>query len=107
MSRVFFWQKILKMPPPPTPHHHYFSHSFLTYNLLFPSLSSLFRTITVVVKSRDGEEIKFKIKRITKFIKVLNEYCKKVGAAEGTYWFMFDGERVQSEDTADSLGLEE
>jgi len=60
-----------------------------------------------VLKSQKGEEIKFKIKRTTKFSKVLNQYCEKVGAEPGTYWLMFDGDRVQPEDTADTLGLEE
>ena len=40
-------------------------------------------------------------------MKVLNEYCKKAGVDVGTYYLTLDGERIQPEDTPNSLDLKD
>jgi len=60
-----------------------------------------------VVKSHENGEINFKIKKSTPFIKVINAYCKKLGVDPGSFQFMFNGIRIQNEETPNDLDMED
>jgi small ubiquitin-related modifier len=63
--------------------------------------------INIKVKSQDGNEIYFKVKRTTLFRKVMLAYCRKVGADVDAVRFLFDGVRVQPEQTPNDLEMED
>eukprot|EP00823_Brevimastigomonas_motovehiculus_P005231 TRINITY_DN373_c0_g3_i1.p1 TRINITY_DN373_c0_g3~~TRINITY_DN373_c0_g3_i1.p1 ORF type:complete len:126 (-),score=50.65 TRINITY_DN373_c0_g3_i1:402-779(-) len=63
--------------------------------------------LNLKVKSSDGNEIFFKVKKSTQFRKVMSAYCKKVGAEQDTVRFLFDGKRVRPESTPEELGMED
>lgn len=80
---------------------------FSTSNLLHLLYNLFIRNIKVTVKSYEEGDAIFLVKRSTKFTKILNEYCKKVGVDLGTYYLTLDGERIQPEDTPNSLDLKD
>lgn len=53
----------------------------------------------VLSSVQDGAETFFKVKPTTKMSKVFDAYAKRKGVASGTLRFLFDGERVQPDDT--------
>lgn len=59
------------------------------------------------MKSQDGNEVYFKVKRTTEFRKVMNAYCKKVGADPDSVRFLFDGVRIRPEQTPADLNMED
>ncbi|KAB5589452.1 Small ubiquitin-related modifier [Ceratobasidium theobromae] len=63
--------------------------------------------ISVKVKSSTGEEVFFKIKRNTKLKKLQGAYAAKVGKDVATLRFLYDGNRINDEDTPASLDMEE
>ncbi|THH05316.1 hypothetical protein EW145_g4879 [Phellinidium pouzarii] len=63
--------------------------------------------INIKVVSAAGEEIFFKIKRSTKLSKLQAAYASKVGKEVGTIRFLFDGSRINEDDTPASLDMEE
>ncbi|KAG9220304.1 hypothetical protein CCMSSC00406_0006369 [Pleurotus cornucopiae] len=71
--------------------------------------------INIKVASSAGEEIFFKIKRSTKLSKLQGAYANKVGkdvssiraAADTRHRFLYDGERINDDDTPSSLGMED
>jgi small ubiquitin-related modifier len=56
---------------------------------------------------QSGEETFFKIKRSTKLAKVFESYSIKKGVQSSSLRFMLDGERVDGEQTAADLDLED
>lgn len=50
--------------------------------------------ITLKVKSQDGNEIFFKIKRATQLKKLMDAYCARQAISPNTVRFLFDGERL-------------
>ena len=57
--------------------------------------------INLKVKSEDGEEIYFKIKRTTPFKKLMDTYCHRAGVfllsiqhSTANVRFLFDGQRI-------------
>ncbi|KAF2671961.1 ubiquitin-like protein [Microthyrium microscopicum] len=50
-------------------------------------------------------EVFFKIKKTTELRKLMGAFCDRQGKAVGSCRFMFDGDRVQPEDTPDQLGM--
>ncbi|KAH8980436.1 ubiquitin-2 like Rad60 SUMO-like-domain-containing protein [Lactarius hatsudake] len=64
-------------------------------------------TINVKVVSSSGEEVFFKIKRSTKLSKLQGAYASKVGKDVSTIRFLYDGARINDEDTPASLDMED
>jgi len=63
--------------------------------------------INIKVVSSTGEEVFFKIKRNTKLSKLQLAYAQKIGKDVGTIRFLYDGDRINEEDTPQSLEMEE
>jgi len=63
--------------------------------------------LNLKVKSQDGNEVFFKVKRTTQFSKVMTAYCKKVGAEAESVRFLFDGTRIRPDQTPAELDMED
>ncbi|CEL97803.1 unnamed protein product [Vitrella brassicaformis CCMP3155] len=63
--------------------------------------------INLKVKSQDGKEVFFKVKKWTKFEKLMNAYHQKLALAPNSVRFLFDGDRIAKESTPDDLGMED
>ncbi|KAJ3806523.1 small ubiquitin-related modifier [Lentinula lateritia] len=63
--------------------------------------------INVKVVSSSGEEVFFKIKRVTPLRKLLGAYATKVGKEPHTIRFLYDGARINDSDTPESLEMED
>jgi hypothetical protein len=50
-----------------------------------------------------SEETVFKVKRVTKMSRVCDAYAAKKGVARTSIRFLFDGERINDEDTPESV----
>jgi len=64
-------------------------------------------TINVKVVSATGEEVFFKIKRTTRLSKLQGAYANKVGKDVSSIRFLYDGARINEEDTPSSLEMED
>jgi len=64
-------------------------------------------TINIKVVSSTGEEVFFKIKRSTKLSKLQGAYANKVGKEVGSIRFLYDGTRINDDDTPNSLEMED
>lgn len=64
-------------------------------------------TISIKVVSSTGEEVFFKIKRSTKLQKLQGAYASKVGKDVSSIRFLYDGVRIQEEDTPASLEMDD
>jgi small ubiquitin-related modifier len=65
------------------------------------------KKINLKVCDASGNEIFFKIKRTTKFEKLMNAYCKRKGLIPGSVRFSFDGNRLNPDSTPDDIDIEE
>jgi len=63
--------------------------------------------INVKVVSAQGEEVFFKIKRSTKLSKLQGAYANKVGKDVSSIRFLYDGARINDDDTPASLDMED
>ncbi|KAF9788000.1 ubiquitin-like protein [Thelephora terrestris] len=63
--------------------------------------------INIKVLTSSGEEVFFKIKRNTKLSKLQAAYANKVGKDVGTIRFLYDGNRINDDDTPASLDMED
>ncbi|KAI0086062.1 ubiquitin-like protein [Irpex rosettiformis] len=63
--------------------------------------------INIKVLTQTGEEVYFKIKRNTKLSKLQGAYANKVGKDVGSIRFLYDGNRIQDDDTPASLDMED
>jgi len=59
------------------------------------------------VRDAEGNEVQFKIKKTTQLKKLMDAYCTRMGTQTGAYRFLFDGHRINAEDTPDSLDMQE
>jgi len=64
-------------------------------------------TINIKVVSSSGEEVFFKIKRSTKLSKLQGAYASKVGKDVSSIRFLYDGARIQDDDTPSSLDMDD
>ncbi|CAG9335979.1 unnamed protein product [Blepharisma stoltei] len=62
--------------------------------------------VTLKVRSQNGNEMFFKIKRLAHLRKLIEVYCAKAGIIITTTRFLFQGERIMGRHTAELLGLE-
>ncbi|KAG6329653.1 hypothetical protein ID866_9435, partial [Astraeus odoratus] len=63
--------------------------------------------INVKVVSSTGDEVFFKIKRNTKLSKLQGAYANKVGKDVNSIRFLYDGNRINEDDTPASLDMED
>ncbi|KAF8742546.1 hypothetical protein AX14_003581 [Amanita brunnescens Koide BX004] len=63
--------------------------------------------INIKVVSSTGDEVYFKIKRSTKLSKLQGAYATKVGKDVNSIRFLYDGCRIQDDDTPATLEMED
>eukprot|EP00918_Siedleckia_nematoides_P041519 GHVU01090301.1.p3 GENE.GHVU01090301.1~~GHVU01090301.1.p3 ORF type:complete len:112 (-),score=23.94 GHVU01090301.1:1411-1746(-) len=61
----------------------------------------------VRVRSPDGNEVFFKIRKNTKFEKLMNVYCNRLGQNPDLVRFLFDGERIRTDQSPEELNMED
>ena len=54
-----------------------------------------------------GETVTFRVKPTTKFSKIIKAFCQKEGLDESGVRFMFDGERLNPDDTPAGHDMED
>ncbi|PPR02561.1 hypothetical protein CVT24_001942 [Panaeolus cyanescens] len=64
-------------------------------------------TINIKVATAAGEEVFFKIKRSTKLSKLQGAYANKVGKDVSSIRFLYEGVRINDDDTPASLDMED
>ena len=64
-------------------------------------------SLNIRLRDRTGEETFFKIKKTTKMFKVFNAWCTRKGKPVTAYRFLFDGQRVDGEQTAEDIDMED
>lgn len=62
--------------------------------------------LNIKVKDAEGGEVFFKVKRSTKLAKLKRAYADRVGKPENSVRFIFDGQRIGDDDTADSVSFQ-
>ncbi|CAD8064398.1 unnamed protein product [Paramecium sonneborni] len=62
--------------------------------------------LNLKVKSQDGEEVFFKIKKQTQFKKLMDAYCSRQNLQIQNVRFLFDGERILETQTPADIGME-
>ncbi|KAF5319482.1 hypothetical protein D9619_008759 [Psilocybe cf. subviscida] len=72
-----------------------------------PKLEDSNTTINIKVVSAAGEEVFFKIKRSTKLSKLQGAYASKVGKDVNSIRFLYDGTRINDDDTPATLDMED
>lgn len=63
--------------------------------------------INLKVKSQDGNEVFFRIKRCTQLRKLMSAYCDRQSTDMNSIVFLFDGCRLRAEQTPDELAMED
>ncbi|KAJ3697316.1 hypothetical protein LUZ61_001021 [Rhynchospora tenuis] len=63
--------------------------------------------INLKVKSQDGNEVFFRIKRSTQLRKLMTAYCDRQSVDFNSIAFLFDGRRLRSEQTPDELEMDD
>jgi small ubiquitin-related modifier len=63
--------------------------------------------INLKVMGQDGNEVFFKIKKHTALKKLIEAYCQRAGVSATSIRFLFDGRRVQPDQTPKELGMED
>lgn len=63
--------------------------------------------LNLKVKGTDGNEVFFKIKRSTALRKLMDAYCSRLGVASNSVRFLYDGDRIQPDQTPEELQMEE
>ncbi|EDO06751.1 Ubiquitin-like pmt3/smt3 family protein [Babesia bovis T2Bo] len=62
--------------------------------------------IQIKVRSPDGSEVYFKIKKKAKLEKLMSTYCVRLGQSPDAVRFLFDGDRIKGDSTPEELGIE-
>ncbi|KAI9077694.1 hypothetical protein K1719_032785 [Acacia pycnantha] len=63
--------------------------------------------INLKVKSQDGDEVFFRIKRGTQLRKLMNAYCDRISQSFESIAFLFDGRGIRPENTPHDLEMED
>lgn len=63
--------------------------------------------LNIKVKDADGNEVFFKVKKHTKLSKLQRAYAERMGKPATSIRFLFDGTRINDDDTADTMGMED
>ena len=64
-------------------------------------------SLNIRLRDRTGEETFFKIKKTTKMHKIFHAYCTRKGKPVTAFRFLFDGQRVDGEQTAEDIDMED
>jgi len=64
-------------------------------------------TINLRVVSQDGNEVYFKIKKQTPLRKLMDAYCQRQAIDSNSIRFLYDGQRIQAEQTPKELDMED
>lgn len=62
---------------------------------------------SIKVKDQDGGEVVFRVKRTTKFERIIQTFCQKKAWNAGQVKFLFDGNRILADDTPESLDMDD
>ncbi|GAX73746.1 hypothetical protein CEUSTIGMA_g12692.t1 [Chlamydomonas eustigma] len=62
-------------------------------------------TINIIVRDQSGGEVHFKVKPHTKFTKVFDAYCSKKAIVKDSIKFLFDGQRIGSDQSPRELDM--
>uniref|UniRef100_A0ACD5T6J5 Uncharacterized protein n=1 Tax=Avena sativa TaxID=4498 RepID=A0ACD5T6J5_AVESA len=63
--------------------------------------------ILVKVKGQDGEEVIFRVKRSSRLQKLMDTYTKDKALNGGAFVFLFDGSRINGDETPEELEIED
>lgn len=63
--------------------------------------------IQLKVRGQDGSDTTFKVKKETRFEKIIAAYANQKGIAANSFRLMFDGKRINANDTPKMLELED
>ena len=63
--------------------------------------------ISLKVVSQDGNEVEFRVKKHTSMAKVMDTYCGRMALSKASVRFLYDGNRVNGIDTAETLEMED
>lgn len=63
--------------------------------------------INLKVKSQDGHEIHFRIKRTAGLKKLMSAYCERQSVDPNSIVFLFDGNRLRADQTPAELEMED
>lgn len=63
--------------------------------------------INLKVVGQDGAEVFFKIKKHTSLKRLIDAYCQRQGVSSTAIRFLFDGRRIQPDQTPKDLGMED
>jgi len=63
--------------------------------------------INLKVVGQDGNEVFFKIKKHTALRKLTEAYCQRQGVSPSSIRFLYDGRRIQPDQTPKELGMED
>ncbi|XP_071950663.1 small ubiquitin-related modifier 2-like [Antedon mediterranea] len=63
--------------------------------------------ISIKVQGQDGVTVQFKIKKTTPLKKLMNTFAERQGLNINSIRFMFEGSRINNNDTPASLEMEE
>ncbi|KAI0755565.1 ubiquitin-like protein [Fomes fomentarius] len=72
-----------------------------------PKMEEANAPINIKVVTQTGEEVFFKIKRNTKLSKLQGAYASKVGKDVSSIRFLYDGQRINDDDTPASLEMDD
>lgn len=64
------------------------------------------RFLKLKVVGQDGTEIHFKLNVRTKFVKVKAAYCHRLGLPINAFRFLFDGHRINDDETPEALQMQ-
>lgn len=65
------------------------------------------KTINLKVATQDGNEIFFKCKMTTPLSKLMNAFCQRQGVTMNSVRFLFDGSRINVDQTPKDLEMED
>ena len=63
--------------------------------------------VNLKVVSQDGNEVYFKIKKHTMLKKLVDAYCTRQGVSPSSIRFLYDGRRIQPDQTPKDLAMED
>ena len=61
--------------------------------------------LNLKVMAQDGSVVQFKIKRRTPLKKLMSAYCERMGKQMNSLRFVFDGNRINEDDTPSTLDM--
>merc|ERR1719146_540763 len=63
--------------------------------------------LQLTIKGNDNDKVYFKVTKTTKLKKLMDAYCGRLGVQAESVRFMFDGDRLNPESSAEDAGMED